>query len=412
MTRPTVVGVWENSGQTDALGVTIPAGSLQAGDTLVLSAVRDTTGSDTITFAEAGWLESGTDIVLGNLNFTNGNAKCGYRIASEANASDLTYTVNGATSRGLAAQIIAIRGHTTTPIDRAAAESQAASTTSTPPSIAVDADESLYVAIGCYSSNYGTVTPPTDHTIENENSYTVTQDVYQWVSSFAADTADSPVASGYTHTNSVIKALYSIVFSPYTAGGGTVNTETLESAIAVSDESPLFMLRHRILESLLSVNEGDTIVSEIINLISDDALSVSDGVISSALRNRLLEDSVTVTDDDIAAVIGYLIFVEVLSSEVAVTDEALPYRLFERLLDSNLLTTDEALRALQVTRSLMDSVDISDEGLTSLQRYILLSDALSIEDDLASEVITPLLINPVIVIGFDQPDIQLGGYAI
>lgn len=215
MTRPTVLGAWGNGAQTTTLGVTIPAGTLATGDSLIFLGARDTTGTDTISFAEAGWDETN----LGNLNFTNGNTKCGTRIAESANASDLTYSLSLPSSRGVTGLIIAVRGHPTTPIAASGAQVQVSgSTTTALPSRIIGANESLYIGLAGYTQAYGSpLTPPTDHTIQGQFSFTTTQDCYVWVSSFNADTTHSPVAASYTHPNSVQQGKYSLVFGPYTA---------------------------------------------------------------------------------------------------------------------------------------------------------------------------------------------------
>lgn len=216
------------------------------------------------------------------------------------------------------------------------------------------------------------------------------------------------------------------------AAGGTVNTSTLtdtvtpadgvvsgvvrgnvsSDALTIADSFFLWWYRTRVLQSSVVVTEGALETYATTNLEAIDELLVSDEFVQFFRRTRQGEDAIAITDEVIASTIGYLIYLSVLTSQLAVTDDALPIRYFSRLLDSSLLTSDQAMRAVFVTRNLLDSVDVSDESFTALQRYILLTDAISLDDSLSSLLVSPVISNPVIVIGFDQPRIEVGGYAL
>lgn len=219
------------------------------------------------------------------------------------------------------------------------------------------------------------------------------------------------------------------------AAGGTVNTQTLSDtttitdgvvrsiargavltdSLVIQDFLAWWWYRTRTLEDSIVVTEGQTETYTQYNAQMVDELTVTDELIWWLRRNRLLQDDIAITDELISNTIGYLIFVSVLTSNVTVTDQALDYTFFNRLLDSNLLTTDQALRALWVTRELIDAVSIDDQSMTAVQRFILLTDAISLEDALTASYIPetgPIVDNPIIRIGFDQPEIALGGYGL
>lgn len=265
--------------------------------------------------------------------------------------------------------------------------------------------------------------------------------------------ADVSVGGGGIYHNPVAVAIEIIAAEE---SGGTVNTETLSDTVTVSDGFTNFLRFNRLLadsllitdqlvsqiiaaviqfvtltsnivvtdtliarqwltrllQSLVVVTEGATDRFTNTNIDAIDEITVEDQTVSWFRRNRLLQDSVAITDELIANIVGYLIYVQTLTSAISVTDQAQPRRYFQRLLDSQLLTTDQAQRAVFVTRDLLDSIEVADSGLTALQRFILLTDAISLDDSLTSLVFTPVTVNPVVVIGFDQPRIELGGYAL
>jgi hypothetical protein len=194
--------------------------------------------------------------------------------------------------------------------------------------------------------------------------------------------------------------------------GGTVNTQTLTSNTTISDQALTGVVRNRLLGDDIVITEGGAIQSTVWNMLATDEITVIDELLRWARFNRLIQDDVVITDDVITSLIGHLIFTSVLSSNITVTDESLPWALFHRMLDSGALTTDQALAALNYTRELLDSIGLSDYGGTAVQRFILLTDTLSLDDSISSLVSTPTTYNPLIRIGFDQPRIEIGGYAL
>lgn len=216
------------------------------------------------------------------------------------------------------------------------------------------------------------------------------------------------------------------------AAGGVVNTSTLTDTVTPADDIVrsairgnvssdtltvvdsffLWWYRTRVLQSSVVVTEGSLETYTTTNMQAIDELTISDELVAWLRRTRLLDDSIAITDELIASVIGYLIFISTLTSQLTITDEALPLRYFTRLLESDLLTADQAMRSTFVARSFLDTVDVTDENLTALQRFILLTDALSIDDSLSSLLVSPVTSNPVIVIGFGQPRIEIGGYGL
>lgn len=220
-----------------------------------------------------------------------------------------------------------------------------------------------------------------------------------------------------------------------TAEGGTVNTITLTSTTILSDAALASKTSGRLSADTLSI--GDTILSSKTSgrLVSDSLvvidtpmefysvhgvvaiseINTSDEFVAWLRRNRMLEDNILVTDQLISTVIGYLIFTSILTSNVTVTDQALKTAYFYRLAESTAVTADQLLTALLIARDLLDGVEVTDSTLTAMQRFILLTDTVSLEDALTALYVPetgPATDNPVIRIGFDQPEVMLGGYSV
>lgn len=264
---------------------------------------------------------------------------------------------------------------------------------------------------------------------------TLRADNAAWISSnaeriYAISSGILLIKIGSVATQTDVTALATVGFRQI--AGGTVNTSTLSDSISLSDIAAgfcvrgnvsseaisivdsffLWWYRTRVLQSVVIVTEGATDVYTTTNMQAIDELTVSDEFIVWLRRNRLLDDGISISDELIATTIGYLIFISVLSSQITVTDHGLPIRFFSRLVDSEILTSDQTMRAVFVARTLLDTVDVEDQGLTALQRFILLTDALSVDDSLSSLLVSPVTSNPVILIGFDQPRIEVGGYGL
>lgn len=179
--------------------------------------------------------------------------------------------------------------------------------------------------------------------------------------------------------------------------GTSIQTKVLDSTLTVSDGATLFLLRQRLLQDTIIVSEGNTDLFINTNVIVDDTLDIVDEILSFARYTRLGSDTITVTDSLLSTVINYLVISSILTSNLTVTDEAVRYAFFARTLDSFLSTIDGAL--------------------TPVERFILLSDALSVDDGLVATYVpgespAPATHTPVIRVGFDQPRIDIGGYAV
>jgi hypothetical protein len=219
------------------------------------------------------------------------------------------------------------------------------------------------------------------------------------------------------------------------AGGGSTTTSTLTSSLSVSDAALPSKTSGRIGSDTVAIADAgldyvfanrlgsDNIVvtdapMEFYSIHNIEAISettVTDEFLAWLRRHRVLSDSVTVTDELISSVIGYLIYNSVLTSNVSVTDEALKAAYFDRLAESSLVTADQILTALLIARDLLDGVEVTDSALTAMQRFILLTDSISLEDALVATyvpVVGPATDNPLIRIGFDQPEVKLGGYSV
>lgn len=218
-------------------------------------------------------------------------------------------------------------------------------------------------------------------------------------------------------------------------GGGTVNTQTLTSSVVVSDASLAsktsgrlaadtititdagldYVFFSRLGSDSVTVTDGPMEFYSVYGVTAISEVTVSDELVAWLRRNRLLQDNVLVTDELISSLIGYLIYTSILTSNVTVADQALDYVYFHRVMESTLLTTDQILRALLVARDLLDGVEVTDSTLTAMQRFILLTDTISLEDALSALYVPdtgPITDNPVIRIGFDQPQVALGGYSV
>lgn len=216
------------------------------------------------------------------------------------------------------------------------------------------------------------------------------------------------------------------------AAGGTVYTQTLSDTVAIADTGLPSMTSGRIVEDALTiadagldyvfysrlgsdsvtVTDGPLESFNVYGVVAISEVTVSDDFLAWMRRHRLLEDNVLVTDELVSTVIGYLIFTSILTSNVSVTDEALKTTYFYRLAESNLVTEDQLLTALLVARDLLDGVEVTDSTLTSMQRFILLTDTISLEDALTALYVPYAMVNPLIRIGFDQPEVKLGGYSV
>lgn len=202
----------------------------------------------------------------------------------------------------------------------------------------------------------------------------------------------------YTFYNRILESpvtLFDALISVFT--GTSIITTTLESAIAVTDGAQLFMLRTRLLQDTIIVSEGTADQFITSNVIADDEIDVTDQLLNFTRYFRLGSDDISVADSLLSTVINYLVVSSVLTSNVTVTDEAMRFAYFTRVLDSFL--------------------SVADGEVSSAHRFILLSDALSLDDGAVATYIpggpvTPATDNPVLKIGFDQPRIDIGGYAV
>lgn len=228
---------------------------------------------------------------------------------------------------------------------------------------------------------------------------TVTMKVYRNSSQVGADLTDTSgsriTAAGQTGMGnwSLSVAVFdNFLVEDLAGGGGTVNTQTLTDTIAVSDQSLSSASRNRLLESLLSVTDGPPVFSESFNVMVSDEIEVTDNALWQALRHRLLSDGISISDESLSQLItGGILF---------------------RVLTDGLNVSDEVLKSCNRNRVVESLLMLGDETLSSARRFAVLTDALLISDELVSAFITQTTTAPKIVIGFDQPKILIGGYAI
>jgi hypothetical protein len=181
--------------------------------------------------------------------------------------------------------------------------------------------------------------------------------------------------------------------------GSTINTKVLESFLAVTDGTIATTLRNRLLQDTITISEGSTEQYTTTNIVIEDPIELSDDLLRFAQVYRVSGDTLTVTDAAIVSVSNALIIAAVLTSNLQVTDEVVKSAYFDRVLDSFLRVAD-------------------DEPMPSLTRFVLLSDALTVDDGAVATYVpdgsspSPQLFSPLIKVGFDQPRIETGGYAL
>lgn len=197
-----------------------------------------------------------------------------------------------------------------------------------------------------------------------------------------------------------------------TVVGNAILTRILGSTLVVSDGVVASSIRNQILQDTIIVSEPALQTFINTNLIATDELTLFDESISRLLYRRLLGDDIAITDEAPASIIGQNVIARVLTSEITTSDAAFLWLNRYRLGESNVLAADEVQRVVSYTRDLMSLIDAIDNAESQLQRFILLTDAFSVNDFLSSLVTTPTTDNPIIRIGFDQPRIEIGGYAV
>jgi hypothetical protein len=220
------------------------------------------------------------------------------------------------------------------------------------------------------------------------------------------------------------------------SSGGTVNTETLESTIAVTDEPLDYVFYNRIAEDTLTI--FDELLASVVGTVArvlTDELTVTDGAVFSIIRNMLLQDTIIVSEggteqyttsnividdtlDVVDSALRYAQFTRLGDDALVITDSLISsivnYVIQNAILSSTISVADEAFWHIHVTRMVESALSLFDENASSAYRFILLSDALSMDDGLVSSYVpdSGSMSNPVIRIGFDQPKIDAGGYAL
>lgn len=357
-----------------------------------------------------------------------------WRLGLTADGATVNYNHSNAAAVEKSALVMVLTGHNAASPIRAFGTPVGGNGTSavSPDTSAATAGDLIVRGLIWYDDGDGlTITHPGSHTAIAADFRHASAGGAGIAVSFATAAGGAPGTAAWTLPSARDYVAFTVVIA--TAAGGTVNTETLTDTITASDSAARFAIRGnvstdnitladavfwwwyrtRVMTDNLVITEGATETSTVSNVHAIDEITVSDGIVAWLRRTRLAQDAIAITDEAIASTIGYLIFVSVLTSQLTITDQALTTRYFSRLLESGVLTSDQALRALLVTRNLLDTIDVEDQGLTALQRFILLTDAISLDDSLASVVVTPTVpgvTNPRILIGFDQPRIELGGY--
>lgn len=194
--------------------------------------------------------------------------------------------------------------------------------------------------------------------------------------------------------------------------GSNIVAKILTSQIDVTDGAIFSIIRARLLQDTVIVSEGNTDQFVNTNIVADDTIDVSDSNLTLLLLRRLLGDDLTITDEALASIVGQNVITSVLTSTISTSDEAIRWMNRVQFGTSVVLTSDEVVKVMRLTRELTDLLDITDDTATALQRFILLTDALSVQDEAVAALIGQAVYEPVVKIGFDQPDIYVGGYAV
>lgn len=196
--------------------------------------------------------------------------------------------------------------------------------------------------------------------------------------------------------------------------GNAILTRVLSDDIVVTDGTIWSAIRGRFLQDTITISEGATEVYTTTNLVATDEVLLDDSMVPLRWLTRLLTDDINLTDEAIAAIVGQNVLTRLLTDTIETVDEAVAWCHRHRVGESVILATDEIVKVMRWTRELTDSIELADENLTALQRFIMLSDALTVSDSaIASVNPTPDdFVTPTIRIGYDQPRIVIGGYAV
>ncbi len=192
---------------------------------------------------------------------------------------------------------------------------------------------------------------------------------------------------------------------------GTISV-VLTDVLVIADEARLFALRNRGLDDAISVTEGTVERYFVYNLDAPDSIEIADSYLLRLLYNRLLGDTTTISDEALTSLISSAVISKILSSSVLTSDGAVQSMTRNREVLSQLLTQDEALKAMILVRELIDGLATDDEPMLALQRFIRMDDAIQVDDSLTGLYIASQVFSPRMVIGTNQPNIKLGGYAL
>jgi hypothetical protein len=196
--------------------------------------------------------------------------------------------------------------------------------------------------------------------------------------------------------------------------GNVILTRVLSDDIVVTDGTIWSAIRGRIMQDTITLSEGATEIYTTTNMLATDEVLLDDSLVVRRWLTRLLTESIDVTDEAIAAIVGQNVLTRLLTDTIETVDQALVWCQRHRVGESMVLTTDEIVKVMHWTRELTDSIDLADENLTAIQRFIMLSDALTVTDSAVASI-NPQpddFVTPTIRIGFDQPRIVIGGYAV
>jgi hypothetical protein len=196
--------------------------------------------------------------------------------------------------------------------------------------------------------------------------------------------------------------------------GGTVVTRTAEDTLALIDQYVYGIRRYRQQLDLTEISEGPTDRYTVSMADSQDSILPDDANANFMIRNRRTEEEVTVTDDFIKVLSsGQTIITRIAEDTILVSWGAL-YNLYRnRAGEEVVLTLDQnAYNALRNVNA-ASLVELIDTTVLRFIRIVVAADVLDVIDSLNALFIGITTVDvSLVMIGFDQPNIILGGYVI
>lgn len=169
-----------------------------------------------------------------------------------------------------------------------------------------------------------------------------------------------------------------------------VLSRILSSTLPVDDEIRAFSRRNRMTGSAISITEGDLVRSSVTNMDAADSVSLSDEQALFMLRRRLLGEAIGVSDEVLAQTTGVIIYQRIMDSLTTITDESMAFSYLRRMADSGIAAADQLDRYVIATRILLDTLALGDDVDVSLVLDQIIAMVLSSEVGLYDEPMTAM----------------------